>query len=566
MIRYMLFLCFVLGLHVQIAAQVTGSGTTNYIPRWTGATSLGNSALFQNGGTIGVGTITPSTNFRLQIDRGSVGGCVGCAATYEASSSSYFPTSSFIGGTSEHWGGYIKSNSYPKIAGSAGYANITGLGGVWGISTGGQAYGGDFVVNLNSPFVNTTGDFYIAGVNAVLSGTVNSYPTTNVISALYARDQINGATWAGYFDGRVHLTNSLHIGTKTHLPVFGNSQVNVSAVGNAWYAGYFSNNWNRAGNPSTAHGLWAEAIRGSNTNTGVTGFAMGRCDTYSFAYGVFGFAQDGKTNIGVYGATSNEVCTGTTDYAGYFNGTVAAVNYIAISDSIFKKEVKTVENSLENIMKLRPVTYTFDKEGKYNAIRFTNGLQHGFIAQEMEKVYPELVSENIHPANYNREGEKISEEFEYKGIAYTALIPELVSAIQEQQRQIENSMLIIEEQAKEISELKELVKNVTNYANNTSSSLDPSTGSEGSISTISQNYPNPFLVETTVDYFINPKTSHPAYLVITAVNNTVVSKIALSDKGKGSVTLRLSDISAGVYTYTLLVNDQVVDSKQFVKQ
>jgi hypothetical protein len=44
--------------------NVTGGGTADFIPRWTGAHALGNSAIFQTvGGNVGVGTTTPSTKF-----------------------------------------------------------------------------------------------------------------------------------------------------------------------------------------------------------------------------------------------------------------------------------------------------------------------------------------------------------------------------------------------------------------------------------------------------------------------------------------------------------------------
>jgi hypothetical protein len=39
---------------------IIGSGTTNYLPRFTGATALGNSQLFDNGTSVGVGTDSPS--------------------------------------------------------------------------------------------------------------------------------------------------------------------------------------------------------------------------------------------------------------------------------------------------------------------------------------------------------------------------------------------------------------------------------------------------------------------------------------------------------------------------
>jgi|HubBroStandDraft_1064217.scaffolds.fasta_scaffold01314_12 hypothetical protein len=42
-------------------AQVTGSGTTDFVPLWTGTASLGNSGIFQKGANVGIGTKTPST-------------------------------------------------------------------------------------------------------------------------------------------------------------------------------------------------------------------------------------------------------------------------------------------------------------------------------------------------------------------------------------------------------------------------------------------------------------------------------------------------------------------------
>ncbi len=42
---------------------LTGSGTLNYLPRFTGATALGNSALFQSGSAIGLGTASPDRLF-----------------------------------------------------------------------------------------------------------------------------------------------------------------------------------------------------------------------------------------------------------------------------------------------------------------------------------------------------------------------------------------------------------------------------------------------------------------------------------------------------------------------
>jgi hypothetical protein len=50
---------------------ITGSGTTNYLPKFTGTSTIGNSLVFDNGTNVGIGTATPysATNYKfLTID------------------------------------------------------------------------------------------------------------------------------------------------------------------------------------------------------------------------------------------------------------------------------------------------------------------------------------------------------------------------------------------------------------------------------------------------------------------------------------------------------------------
>jgi hypothetical protein len=48
---------------------VTGTGTTNYLPKFTGASTIGNSNVFDNGTNVGIGTASP--NFLLTLDKSS---------------------------------------------------------------------------------------------------------------------------------------------------------------------------------------------------------------------------------------------------------------------------------------------------------------------------------------------------------------------------------------------------------------------------------------------------------------------------------------------------------------
>jgi hypothetical protein len=46
---------------------VSGSGTTNYVSKWTGSTALGNSQIFDNGTSVGIGTASPTTGTKLDV-------------------------------------------------------------------------------------------------------------------------------------------------------------------------------------------------------------------------------------------------------------------------------------------------------------------------------------------------------------------------------------------------------------------------------------------------------------------------------------------------------------------
>lgn len=53
---------------------VTGTGTTNYVPKWTGATALGNSQIFDNGTNVGIGTATLSAKLHVQTAAAAAAG------------------------------------------------------------------------------------------------------------------------------------------------------------------------------------------------------------------------------------------------------------------------------------------------------------------------------------------------------------------------------------------------------------------------------------------------------------------------------------------------------------
>jgi hypothetical protein len=107
-------------------------------------------------------------------------------------------------------------------------------------------------------------------------------------------------------------------------------------------------------------------------------------------------------------------------YVGY-GGTVYATNTTisSLSDQRHKENIRDLDVGLDKIMALKPRLYDW-KEGKGADIKNARG----FIAQEFETVFPDLIDEWLDPAP---EGEE-----PYKSVR-ADLIPVLVKAIQEQQ-------------------------------------------------------------------------------------------------------------------------------------
>jgi hypothetical protein len=102
-------------------------------------------------------------------------------------------------------------------------------------------------------------------------------------------------------------------------------------------------------------------------------------------------------------------------YAGVVNATTTTIT--AISDQRLKENIRDLDDGLEKVLALKPRKFDW-KEGKGEDIKNARG----FIAQELETVFPDMVSEWIDPAP---EGEE-----PYKAVNAN-LIPTLVKAIQE---------------------------------------------------------------------------------------------------------------------------------------
>lgn len=102
-------------------------------------------------------------------------------------------------------------------------------------------------------------------------------------------------------------------------------------------------------------------------------------------------------------------------------GNILASGTITSSDVRYKQDIKSLENSSEIIKALNPVSYHF-KEEYIEKGQFDDKLHFGVIAQDLEKVLPNLVYED-------NEG--------FKAVNYTEIIALLIKSNQELQKRIE---------------------------------------------------------------------------------------------------------------------------------
>jgi hypothetical protein len=159
-------------------------------------------------------------------------------------------------------------------------------------------------------------------------------------------------------------------------------------------------------------------------------------------YGVFAEAYATAGNCyGIYGDTNG---SGANYYAVYAAGHLAYTgSLINASDRKLKNNEQILSGILPKLMRLQSKSYNFNTE-EYKYMNLSTGLHYGIIAQELEKEFPELVVDAIHPGKHDKEKNQVSEEIHYKGIKSMELIPLLLQGMKEQQEIIDNLQKRIE--------------------------------------------------------------------------------------------------------------------------
>jgi hypothetical protein len=158
--------------------------------------------------------------------------------------------------------------------------------------------------------------------------------------------------------------------------------------------------------------------------TGSMGVAVGGYATTAGSSGIVG-SSTGTSGVGVYGSA-----TGTGGTAVYANGTAGGTgNWTNLSDERLKKNIQQITGALNAVEKLRGVRYQWRSATERTVGKTMNlpedRTEIGFVAQEVQSVVPEAVTERTVKTD------------QIYALESAALIPVLVEAIKEQQTEIE---------------------------------------------------------------------------------------------------------------------------------
>jgi hypothetical protein len=244
------------------------------------------------------------------------------------------------------------------------------------------------------------------------------------------------------------------------------------------------------------------------------------------------------------------------------NGQAVATNFYESSDSTYKENIHQINDALDKVKALRGVNYNwkeefFPRSDSSDSISSDfSKKEFGLIAQEVETVLPEVVAKNC-------DGKKV--------IAYTDIIPIIIEAMKEQQLQIETLQTIVYSQENELVELKKALSDSSSIKSNGSGFKSTSLSEETTVSGESEsekailygNQPNPFFSDTEIKYVI-PENSSSAKLIIHDMQGIELKSFTISQKGLGSIVINGSELRAGMYLYTLIVDNKNIDSKRMI--
>jgi Chaperone of endosialidase len=301
-----------------------------------------------------------------------------------------------------------------------------------GYANNNTAEGTNALASLTTGFHNTA-----TGAFALGSNTQGGNNTANGVNALYFNTTGFNNTANG-LDALAFNTTGGFNAANGYQALFSNTTgINNTASGSAALA----SNTTGSGNIAIGKQAGVNLTTGSNNidigNVGLAGESntvhIGKQGTQkaTFIAGVFGTAVSGST-----------VVVNSTGKLG-----------VATSSARFKQNIKPMDKASEAILALKPVSFRYKKEIDQDSTQ-----QFGLIAEEVEKVNPQLVGRDengrVNTVRYDAVNAMLLNEFlkEHRNVAeQQSTIAELKTTVAQQQKQIEAFTSIVQNVSDQIA-------------------------------------------------------------------------------------------------------------------
>ena len=159
-------------------------------------------------------------------------------------------------------------------------------------------------------------------------------------------------------------------------------------------------------------------------------------------------------------------------------------------------------------------------------------VNYGLDAEQLKAMFPKLVQQDKE-GNYS--------------INYIEMIPLLVKSINEL--------------SEELEELKGTSKNRAKAQSETTNIEE--TVSDVDMVRMDQNKPNPFSESTVIGLNI-PEKTQKANIFIYDLSGKQVQNVQVNERGETNITVYASELGAGMYIYTLVIDGKVVVTRRMM--
>lgn len=247
------------------------------------------------------------------------------------------------------------------------------------------------------------------------------------------------------------------------------------------------------------------------------------------------------------------------------------------SDDNHKSSIRNIQYALPRLMRLNGVTYNYKPLDNIQPVGNVGEIERAEGLTEKEDLARQLATSALQSRGFGdtRYGLITSEiidlfpeivEFDSLGnqyVNYLEMIPIIVSAFRELYTAIENRGVSLDL----IEDYEDYLRGMQSDSTvDHESRAHRSTNSNSSITNgavLYQNSPNPFTSATTIEYFI-PTDATSANILVFNLTGELMQSYPIHAFGNGQVVISGSTLNAGMYIYSLVVDEQIVGTKRMV--